>query len=383
MSDVPSSISIAIVIDSLYGGGAEKAVLTTARTLNRMGHRAHVISLADTRHYDLEASDCVHQLECRSKTAFGVSMYGRQARHLEGLIRRLEQREGRPFSAVFVHLPVAYSVVSRCDFPNTFYVVHISIDGMLRQARSRGPLQYLAQRSKWRALDGKNVITVSRGIEREIAASTLIRPASLRTIHNPIDVGEIRRLAKEDVQGIPQRPFVIHVGRASRQKRLDILFEAFRHVDEPTALVMLTNHPERVGKMATSFGIADRVVVQPFQQNPYAWMARARLLVLSSDFEGFGMVLVEALACGTPVVSTRCPHGPDEILTGGLDRFLVPVRDSAALGDKIEEALRSSIDVSDLAVLRQVNPRHVAAQILALATPTDGSVGEHRFVEAG
>ena len=97
-------------------------------------------------------------------------------------------------------------------------------------------------------------------------------------------------------------------------------------------------------------------------------MAHAELVVLSSDFEGFPLVLIEALAVGTPVVSTDCPHGPNEILTGPLARWLTPVGDASALATTIDAALAADIDVRGAAILAQLEAPLIAAQYAALET---------------
>ena len=91
-------------------------------------------------------------------------------------------------------------------------------------------------------------------------------------------------------------------------------------------------------------GIEADVELHGFVDNPFAWMSRASLFVLSSAWEGSPGVLVEAMACGCPVVSTDCPSGPDEILAGGRYGRLVPVGDDAALADAIAETLDATID---------------------------------------
>jgi len=89
--------------------------------------------------------------------------------------------------------------------------------------------------------------------------------------------------------------------------------------------------------------LEDRVEILGFQQNPYKYIKNAKLLVLSSDREGLPTVVIESLILGTPVVSTDCPTGPGEILTGDLAKWLVPVRDSDTLAKKINQALDSNI----------------------------------------
>ncbi|MGL4448257.1 MAG: glycosyltransferase, partial [Shewanella sp.] len=88
--------------------------------------------------------------------------------------------------------------------------------------------------------------------------------------------------------------------------------------------------------------------------------------LLSSDFEGFGLVIVESLICNTPVVSTNCPHGPNEILTGELAKFLVPVRQPALLAQKALECLASPPSLDSLAILDVVNSKYIAKQYFEL-----------------
>jgi glycosyltransferase involved in cell wall biosynthesis len=87
--------------------------------------------------------------------------------------------------------------------------------------------------------------------------------------------------------------------------------------------------------LARELGISDSVVFAGWQENPFAWMANADLFVLSSRFEGFGNAVIEAMACGLPVVSTDCPSGPSEILANGEAGILVPVADVHAMADAI------------------------------------------------
>jgi glycosyltransferase involved in cell wall biosynthesis len=362
---------IAMLIDSMYGGGAEKVVLTLRRALAAAGHDAHVIALEAAAHYDLTQERNVHFLHSPTRRTGGGRAYGPQARELRELLARLEQVDGKPFDLVVAHLINAQHVAARAELDKTWYCVHASIDGALRQTLRRNPLQYLRQRRQQRVLCGKRVVTVSRGLERELREAGWLHPLALRTIYNPVELGVIRRLAAAGDEPLPPGPYLLHVGRASRQKRLDVLFEALRGAATDLPLVMLTNHPDKVARLARRHGVGARVQAVAFRQNPYPWMARARLMLLSSDYEGFPMVLVEALACGTAVVSTDCPHGPAEILTGPLARWLVPVRDAPAMARKIDEALGSRIDAGAAPVLAALDPAAIAREYAALATLAD------------
>ena len=114
----------------------------------------------------------------------------------------------------------------------------------------------------------------------------------------------------------------------------------------PVHLVILGEGNKRgdLERQLRELGVEADVELHGFVDNPFAWMSRASLFVLSSAWEGSPGVLVEAMACGCPVVSTNCPSGPDEILAGGRYGPLVPVGDDAALANAIIETLDSTVD---------------------------------------
>jgi glycosyltransferase involved in cell wall biosynthesis len=123
------------------------------------------------------------------------------------------------------------------------------------------------------------------------------------------------------------------------QKRHDVLLDALRRASLPHKLVLLCARSPALDSLIAENGLVDRVVVAGFRPNPYPWMRAAELVVLSSDREGMPNVLVEALACGTRVVSTDCPSGPREVLRGALARWLVPPGDADALAAAMRDAL--------------------------------------------
>jgi glycosyltransferase involved in cell wall biosynthesis len=358
---------ICLIINSLVGGGAERKVLTIAGAMVSLGHHAHVVLLNDQVAYpvpDGVRTHTVYPAGVRHLDYFW--RIHRTARDLRALIERVESRHGR-FDLFVSNLNWTNKIVARLDLRSVYFMIRNSVGGELARARKLGPIQYRRMLSAHAALDGKDVITVSRGLEEEIRREGRLRPRSIRTILNPFDIEGIRAMAEEPDAEIPDEHYLIHVARFARQKRHDVLFRALREVDASYRLVLLCKQRDKALRSAERYGVAHRVQVPGFRPNPYPWIRRARLLLLSSDYEGFANVLVESLICGTPVVSTRCPQSPDEILTGPLARWLVPCRDPGALASRVNEALATRIDVSDAPILQKVGAERIAEQYLELA----------------
>jgi glycosyltransferase involved in cell wall biosynthesis len=167
---------------------------------------------------------------------------------------------------------------------------------------------------------------------------------------NGVLTPELERMAAEEV---PDRtlfradcPVVLAVGRLSHVKDFGTLIRAFALVrrEHLARLVILGEGPKRkrLEALVRKLGLENDVRLPGFVKNPYAYMARARLLVVSSLTETGPNVLIEALACGIPVVATDCDYGPREILQGRWFGSLVPVRDPVSMAGTVLERLRST-----------------------------------------
>ena len=195
------------------------------------------------------------------------------------------------------------------------------------------------------------VASLSAGAAEDLERYVPALGCPVRTIHNPIVRSHIAQQAAEALDHPwfeDDRPVILSAGRLVHAKDHGTLLRAFAEVvkSRPARLVILGKGPDRekLVDLAHTLKIAHLVDFTGFQINPFAYMARAAVFVLSSRYEGQANVLIQAMACGTPVVSTNCPGGPSEILDGGKWGPLVPVGDWRALAAAIVHTLDAPID---------------------------------------
>jgi len=192
-----------------------------------------------------------------------------------------------------------------------------------------------------------HVVCNARGNERAVLRFTGLDPARVSTIYNPLAVSEIQtRFPARDRSslGDPDSPLLATHARMSEQKGLDTLLQAFARVREgyPGArLRIVGDGPERASleALAHELGVGSACEFPGFLPDPLAAIEEADLYVLSSRWEGLPNSLLEAIGVGLPVVSTRCPTGPDEILLDGEVGRLIAVDDVGAMSGQIVELL--------------------------------------------
>jgi glycosyltransferase involved in cell wall biosynthesis len=207
-------------------------------------------------------------------------------------------------------------------------------------------LRYWPIRKLYPLADG--IVAVSQGVADDIAGIVEMPAGHIHVVRNPVITPALARLAAETVEhpwfGPGQPPVVMGIGRLTRQKDFATLIRAFAHVRHrlgPLRLIILGEGRDREALMhlAEDEGVLEDVALPGFMSNPYAWLSRASLFVLSSRWEGSPNALTEAMALGIPVVSTDCPSGPREVLAGGRYGPLVPVGDHQALAEAMSRVL--------------------------------------------
>lgn len=189
------------------------------------------------------------------------------------------------------------------------------------------------------------IVAVSQGVAEDLAATAQLARSAITVIPNWVttDVATAADPAPDHPWFAAEVPLVLGVGRLHWQKDFATLIRAFALLrqNRPARLVILGEGPEHgcLEQLAAASGVAADIRFAGFVDNPFVWMARAAVLAVTSVSEGFGNVIVEALACGLPVVATDCPGGPREILDGGRYGTLVPVGDAAALAEAMERVI--------------------------------------------
>ncbi|EHD2242489.1 glycosyltransferase [Vibrio vulnificus] len=199
----------------------------------------------------------------------------------------------------------------------------------------------------------RHCISVSQGVHDEMLKLYPDISNKSIVIYNPIDIDEIRRKANEHAE-LPDSPYIITVSSLAPGKRVERTIKAFQKLEREDLLLLILgegSERDKLESLTKELNLTDRVIFKGFVENPLPFMKGAELMSFTSDYEGFGQVIVECLATGTPVVSTNCPHGPSEILTLELSRFLVDIDNINEidivndLKDKIDLLLLSHIDI--------------------------------------
>jgi glycosyltransferase involved in cell wall biosynthesis len=348
------------IVTNLAGGGAEKAVLNIAAGLAGRGHRTDIVALEHVVVHAVPTGTVFHALT-REGQRSSKGWLGKRlaARKLSRLLRQLALEA--PFQLIVSTLPFADEVAILAGAPVHWCRVANTLSAEVDRLLSRDPGKAARRIARYRKMyGGRALIAVSEGVGEDLRTRIGIAHSRVEVIPNPFDFAAIRMLALTPV-ALPRRPYIIHVGRFSAQKRHDLLLDAFARLGGAHRLVVLADDAPALRAMIEARDLAGRVEIAGFQHNPFPWIAAAELLVLCSDHEGLPNVIIEALALGVPVVSTDCPSGPREILGAALAGCLVPVGDAAALAEGISRALADRPDASRVDLSRYAAQRVVSS----------------------
>lgn len=333
---------LAIFAPSMAQGGAERSVLKLGEGLTRRGFEVDLVLAAAEGPRLSEISPDVNIVDLRAR---------RVLFSLPALIRYL--RKARPLALVS-HLNhanvIALTACRLVRFPGRILVVeHNTLSQAAKHGKSRRDrLMPQIVRAVYPRAD--YVVGVSGGVVDDLTRFTSLPAEKLKVVFNPVVTPDLLEQAQEPVDHpwfADRSKVFVAVGRLRPQKDFDTLIRAFSRVraTRPARLLILGEGPERpaLENVIRELGVGDDVSLPGSVANPYAYLSRAVAFVLSSRWEGLPTVLIEALACGAPVIATDCPSGPREILAGGQYGRLVRMNALDDLAAAMEEALEGRL----------------------------------------
>lgn len=335
---------ILIYLPALAVGGAEISLLRLAQGLRSRGLLvAFVVHRIDDAARSLAGGIDLHELKVDQTLA--------AIRPLGALLRALGPSV---LISALTHCNIVAVLAARLTFPRTPVLVteHAPASSMRKINQSRR-YRVTLRVMPWAYRLADAVVAVSRGVHDDFAP---MFGASVRkkfsVIYNPVLRDDWPSLAQAPVDDPwfrdgAERPIILSVARLSSEKNFPMLIRAFSRLraTEEVRLAIIGEGPDRpvLQALIDKLGLGDRVRLLGQRDNPFSYMRRARIFVLTSHFEGFGNVLVEAMACGLPVISTDCPVGPREILDSGRYGTLVVPDDIDGLKLAMEAQLLNPV----------------------------------------
>ena len=343
--------SIAIFIPSLRGGGAERVMMILANDFSARGYPTDLLLAKDTGPYRDQLSAKVNVIDFGSD---GV------LKALLPLYRYLKKHNPDVLLSAMTHSNIVSLWAGKLSGANTRLVVSernaLPHDqgGITGMQRFGFPLLTKAF-YPW----AHAIVCVSQGLSDDLIQKTPRIKNKVYTVYNPVVTEELLNRKNERVKHpwFDEREktgcrVVLAAGRLNEQKDFGTLIKAISNVKKRlnVKLIILGEGSLRreLEQLIAGLDLGNTIDLYGFANNPFAFMKQADLFVLSSRWEGLPGVLIQAMACGTPVVSTDCPHGPAEILENGTWGKMVAVGDANALANAIIETLTnpSQPDVS-------------------------------------
>ncbi|MDI6812497.1 MAG: glycosyltransferase [Deltaproteobacteria bacterium] len=332
---------IMFVIPSLTGGGAEKTLVTLLKNLNREVYTPLLVLFQKIITYEDDMPDDINIVNFDKKSRYD------NFRLIRDLARAIK-KETPSIICSFISYTNFITLIA-CQLLRTKVPVVLSVHNNATEEFRDNKYPWLRKLlTRYLYPKADLIHCVSQGLKADLVNNFSIESEKIKVIYNPIDTEKIAAMALEEVRHPwfqEDVPVLLACGRLATQKNYPLLLRALRQVNQNTKarLLILGEGEQRnfLENYAKELGLFDKVEFLGFRSNPFQYMARATAFVLSSSHEGFGRVIVEAMACGLPVISTRCPDGPDEIIANGQNGFLVPVNMENPLARAILEVLRN------------------------------------------
>lgn len=360
------------IINSLAGGGAERVMSTLLHASAPWRDRFDIaLALLDREAAAYVPPEWVEsiQLDCRGRLLPSIRA-----------VRRLVADMRPDVTLSFLTRSNVANVLATAGRPTACLIS----ERVNASAHLNGGLSAMTARMMVRGAYPRadHVIAVSQGVAQDLRRNFGVKQSRLSVIANPVDHDRIAALSAAPPALSLQGDFIVAAGRLVPNKNFGMLIEAFARADLPASLVILGEGPLRGALQAQieRLGLGDRILLPGFLDNPFAVLKRAALFALPSNAEGFPNGMVEAMACGLPVVAANCRSGPSEILLSraredvhgivhGPAGALVPQNDPAAFAEALravfEPGGRADRGAAALDLSRQFSVERTAARYWA------------------
>lgn len=341
-------MKIALFMDSFVGGGEQRAIVNLAKAMANTGNIIDIVCLHKEGPYLYLVPDNIRVVTLRVRKSFlavgPLAAYFRLSKPdvVMSTLTRCNVCALLAQRIAFRSLPV---LVKEATTPSLAYQNNKSMRTWI-----------LKKAASWTYPMAGSIIAVSKAAAEDMTRFFQLPPEKITILYNPVVTSDM--LDKAELPSghrwldRADRPVVLSVGRLVSEKDHATLLKAFAIAkrDIPCRLIILGEGPERQNlvELAKSLEISSDFDLPGFVDNPFAWMSKASLFVSASRREGLPNSIIEAMACGLPVVSTDCPSGPREILNGGRLGSLVKVGDVDSLAKSMIQGLESPISSETL-----------------------------------
>jgi len=344
--DYRTESDIGFFISSMGDGGAQRTIANLASGLSRRGYVVDILLIRAEGPYLRNLHPEINVVELSSTRALTS---------LLPLVKYLRQERPAVLFSTMNYLNIIAIWAGLISRTSTNIVIRSATVESKREPEGRAVFVPQLMQAFYRFANKH--IALSQSVANDVCCTYGLDLNETSVIYNPVVTDDLLDKATEPVDHPwfdTDVPVILGVGRLSDEKDFSTLIEAFEQVvrshDAKLVILGKGNKRSELESLVETLCLTDIVSMPGFVDNPYAYMGKADVFALSSRREGFGNVIVEAMACGTPVVSTDCPGGPSEILDDGKYGPLVPVGDTEALAKNISSLL---VDPTDATTLRQ------------------------------
>jgi glycosyltransferase involved in cell wall biosynthesis len=336
---------LAVLLPDMRGGGAERVGLRLINDFLAAGHEVDLVLLE-------EKGELLELLPPE------VKVFGMNAPRVRSAIEPLARyfRERNPHAVQISMWPYTIAGLLAHRWAGSTSRVVLSDHATLSKHYRPGTIAYFLLTKTVRLFypwaDAR--VIVAEHAADDLARISGIDRASIEVIYNPVSAPPPDQGERPDIEALwgNAEKRIITVGTLKDQKNHKLLIRSFARAFSGSSvkLMILGEGPLRsdLEALVDAEGLSDRVIMPGFTTEPWPYYASADLFALSSDYEGYPLVLIEAMRCGLSIVSTDCESGPREILEGGRYGILVPIRDEPALAKGLERGLRAANDPAAL-----------------------------------